>query len=287
MILKKRFRWLLLLGLLLTGALPASADQSNTPRDLPIPFGLTWMDSIAQRTYQEIEFPAGDVLSPEVFALAWRGYMNLQAAGLLRTDKQVMSVIDFSRSSCQDRLWVIDLKAHKVIYHTYVAHGQGSGMDMATSFSNREGSHASSLGFYVTGDTYVGQHGNSLRLLGMDKGFNDAALDRGIVVHAAGYVSDAFIANEGRLGRSWGCPALNPEIAQSIIRAIQDGTCLFIYYPQADYLKSSGWLNRHVESLPALSPVLHQQPCFQVASLRNEDAPKMASLRVAKHSIVF
>lgn len=200
--------------------------------------------------YGQLDFSKGDKLSPAVFGKAMRGYLSLQDAGKLNEDRQILTVADFSKSSTQARLWVIDLKKKKVLYNTYVAHGQGSGDDMATVFSNLEGTHASSLGFYVTSDTYTGEHGNSLRLKGMDNGFNDAALSRGIVVHAAEYVSKSNIACQGRLGRSWGCPAIAPELAQPIINAIKGGTCLFIYHPNAKYEKTAYWMNRKIENLP-------------------------------------
>jgi hypothetical protein len=145
--------------------------------------------------------------------------------------------------STANRLWVIDLSQKKVLFNTYVAHGQGSGNAYAMEFSNNDGSHQSSLGFYVTRDTYSGKHGNSLRLDGMDQGFNDRALDRAVVMHAAEYCSNSYVNQNNRLGRSWGCPAVSPQLAQPIINAIKGGTCLFIYAPKANYLKSSKWLN--------------------------------------------
>jgi len=126
----------------------------------------------------------------------------------------------------------------------------------------------------VTGHTYTGQHGNSLRLNGMDNGFNDAALARGIVVHAAGYVSKENIAGQGRLGRSWGCPAVSPALAQPIIHTIQDGTCLFIYAPQPAYLKTAYWLNKKIESLPDMNApklVLPEGGPEQIAMQHSQD----------------
>jgi len=194
--------------------------------------------------YQQIDFGKGEQLEEKVFQTAMTGYLNLKAAGKLNEQKDILTVADFSKSSTQNRLWVIDIRNKKVLFNTYVAHGQGSGMEYATRFSNIDGTHASSLGFFVTGNTYTGQHGNSLRLNGMDKGFNDAALSRAIVVHAADYVSKGNVAAQGRLGRSWGCPALAPELAQPIINKIKNGTCLFIYYPEKSYMKTAVWLNK-------------------------------------------
>lgn len=194
--------------------------------------------------YQQIDFGKGEQLDELVFQKAMTGYLNLKAAGKLNGRKEVITVADFSKSSTENRLWVIDLKAKKVLYNTYVAHGQGSGNEYATQFSNVDNTHASSMGFFVTGGTYNGKHGNSLRLNGMDKGYNDAALRRAIVMHAADYVNDGIIKGQGRLGRSWGCPAVAPELAQPIINKIKDGTCLFIYAPDKTYNKTAVWLNK-------------------------------------------
>ncbi|MBS1616519.1 MAG: murein L,D-transpeptidase catalytic domain family protein [Bacteroidetes bacterium] len=199
-------------------------------------------DSLTTALYQQIDFRNCDTLNPYVFAEALHGFLNLEAAGKLNEQVHILSVADFSLSSCSKRFWVIDLSRPAVLFNSYVAHGQGSGEDMACIFSNRDGSHASSLGFYVTGDTYEGQHGLSLCLEGMDPGFNNEAMNRNIVIHAAAYVSDTFIAQEGRLGRSWGCPALPPQLADSIIQTIKDSTCLFIFFPDAQYLNKASWL---------------------------------------------
>jgi hypothetical protein len=253
MILKKSVLCLSILSTCALGFLSASANQPTSTATVSEKTAPSDVDSFINKLYHQIDFSKGETLRPEVFSKAMHGYLNLQSAGKLNEDRQVLSIADFSQSSTRNRLWVIDLKAKKVLFNTYVAHGQGSGMDMATNFSNQDGTHASSLGFYVTANTYTGQHGNSLRLNGMDKGFNDAALSRGIVVHAAGYVSKANIEGQGRLGRSWGCPAVSPTLAQPIINTIKDGTCLFIYYPQPSYLKTAYWLNKKIESLPGMN----------------------------------
>jgi hypothetical protein len=225
-------------------------DLSNLVANSTTKSASTDVDDYIGEVYQQIDFGTSKKLSQEVFNKAMHGYLSLQEAGKLNEKKQFLSVADFSMSSTENRLWIIDMKAKKVVYNTYVAHGQGSGMDLPTTFSNVDGTHASSLGFYVTSDTYMGAHGNSLRLNGMDKGFNDAALSRGIVMHAADYVSRGNIAGQGRLGRSWGCPAVAPELAQPIINAIKGGTCLFIYHPTTKYMKSSYWVNKKVENFP-------------------------------------
>lgn len=254
MILKKSLLCLSILSASALIGLSASANQPSAAASTKATSSANagTPDEYIASLYSEIDFGKGDKLNEEVFGKAMRGYLNLQAAGKLNDDKQILSVADFTKASTQNRLWVIDLKAKKVVYNTYVAHGQGSGMDMATTFSNQDGTHASSLGFYVTADTYNGAHGNSLRLRGQDAGFNDAAYDRGIVVHAAEYVSKANICGQGRIGRSWGCPAVAPELAQPIINTIKGGTCLFIYYPQPTYMKTAVWLNKKLEKVPGV-----------------------------------
>ena len=198
------------------------------------------------RLYDQIDFGNYKHLSYEVFNKAYRGFINLRIAGKLNMQHDIISVCDFSLSSTQKRLWIIDLDKKKVLFNTYVAHGQGSGEEYATAFSNNNESHQSSLGFFVTGETYNGKHGISLHLSGMDEGFNDAAHDRDIVVHGAGYVSENFIKAKNYLGRSWGCPAIPAKLTLPIINTIKGGTCLFIYYPHKQYHESSYWLNRKI-----------------------------------------
>jgi len=143
-----------------------------------------------------------------------------------------LTVIDYSLPSVKPRMWVLDLDSIAILYHELVAHGRGSGETMATAFSNRDGSHMTSLGLFVTDDSYVGSNGYSLRLSGLEPGVNDRAYERAIVVHGAPYVSDAT-ARSGRLGRSWGCPAVRLEVARTIIDTIKGGSVLFAYGPTA------------------------------------------------------
>lgn len=195
----------------------------------------------AEEIYRQLQF-ADETLNFEVFEKAYLGFQNLKKSGKLQSTVNLLSVCDFSLSSNKKRLWVIDLDEKKVLFNTLVAHGKGTGEEFATNFSNTEDSHQSSLGFYVTEQTYNGDNGYSMRLFGMDRGYNDAALERCIVMHGANYVSENFIKSEKRLGRSWGCPAVSREMAQPIINKIKNGTCLFIYYPDEKYLASSKWL---------------------------------------------
>lgn len=198
--------------------------------------------SSSERLYQSIEFDPEHELNYEVFSKALTGFENLQKAGLLTQDSHLLTICDFSMSSNTKRLWVIDLNDKKVVFNSLVAHGKNTGEEFATNFSNTESSRQSSLGFYITDATYQGDNGYSLRLLGMDKGFNDAAYKRAIVMHGADYVSDEFATVHKRIGRSWGCPAIPRELTQSMINTIKGKNCLFIYYPDQNYLSGSEWL---------------------------------------------
>ena len=155
---------------------------------------------------------------------------------------ETLTVIDYSKPSSERRLWVFDLKARELVYEELVAHGQGSGANMATQFSNEDESHQTSLGLFVTGDTYVGKNGYSLRLDGLDRGVNDRARDRAIVMHGAPYVSEQFVKANGRLGRSWGCPAISAAVAKQMIDRVKGGGLVFAYYPDAEWLKTSKYL---------------------------------------------
>ena len=155
---------------------------------------------------------------------------------------KTLTVIDYSRPSSQQRMWVIDLTTRELLYQELVAHGQGSGLAQANAFSNEPETHRTSLGLFKTDDTYVGKNGYSLRLDGLDKGINDKARERAIVMHGAPYVSEAFVRANGRLGRSWGCPAIRKDIAKAMIDRVKGGGLVFAYYPDAKWLKSSKFL---------------------------------------------
>jgi hypothetical protein len=224
------------------------AKEPNT--NLSIASTSADIENYIRSIYNQINFQGKKKISFDAFSTAYKGYLNLKNAGKLNNNKQLLTIADFTLSSCDQRLWIIDLKNKTVLLNDYVAHGQGSGDEFARAFSNTENSHQSSIGFYVTGDTYVGQHGTSMRLHGMDNGFNSAAYDRAVVVHAADYVSKDAIAGMKRLGRSWGCPAVSPNVINKLINYTQGGTCMFIYYPQKNYLASSTWLNKKIDRLP-------------------------------------
>jgi hypothetical protein len=187
-------------------------------------------------------------LSCDVFLSALNVHQRLLNEGQL-INHNILTIIDFSKPSSQERLFVIDLEKEKIIFKTLVAHGKNSGENYATRFSNNPRSHQSSLGFYITESTYMGRHGYSLRLNGIEGGFNDNAKNRAIVMHGADYVSKEFIASTGRLGRSFGCPALPPEIANQIIDTIKEKSLLFIYARDEFYCKNSSLLSSFSSSL--------------------------------------
>ena len=179
-----------------------------------------------------------DLPSAHLLQTALAGY-EILAEGNSITRPGVITIIDFSLRSDEERLWILDLNQGKVLFHCLVSHGRNSGENMAENFSNIPGSNASSPGFYITGETYMGKHGLSLALDGLEKGINDKARARAIVLHGADYVSRDFILSHGRLGRSLGCPAVPVDLSDEIIKTIKDGSCLFIYAPQESYISNS------------------------------------------------
>ena len=186
---------------------------------------------------------SGKGLSNEVFTLAMKGYLKLETIGKLR-NSGILTIVDFSQSSKKKRLYVIDLLHKVLLFNTYVAHGRNTGDEYATHFSNVSGSCQSSLGFYVTKEEATGSHvGLSLILDGMEKGFNDNALKREIIIHGAQYATEDFIRKTGRLGRSFGCPSLPPELVKAVVETIKEGTCLFIYHQDIRYISNSALLN--------------------------------------------
>jgi hypothetical protein len=184
-------------------------------------------------------------LRPEVLELALEAYESARRSGKVR--RQVLTVIDYELPSYERRLWVIDIEHRRVLHEEWVAHGMGrprgtgGSMEEALSFSNTPGTLKSSLGLFLTAETYRGQHGYSLRLDGLEPGINDAARERLIVIHSADYVSRDRA--EARLvGRSWGCPAIRPRVAKTLIDLIKDGSVLWIYYPERTWLEASSFL---------------------------------------------
>jgi L,D-transpeptidase catalytic domain len=169
-------------------------------------------------------------LSQQAYDYARQGLHKLIEEGKLLNDS-IISIIDFSLPSNKKRLFILDLKNYRVLFNTLVAHGKNTGREVANYFSNQNASNMSSPGFYITGETYEGKNGYSLKLDGLERGINDNAYERGIVIHGADYVCDAFVNTQGYIGRSQGCPAVPVQTSKPIINAIKDGTCLFIYHP--------------------------------------------------------
>jgi hypothetical protein len=218
--------------------LPVSGNDS----EVSLSFEQRIFDLYAKQLYECIGETA---LSYDAFYIGLKGYYVLKAQDKLR-NPNVLTIIDYSRPANEDRFYLIDMLQGKLVLKSLVAHGRNTGTIYATSFSNKPNSYQSSLGFFLTGETYKGAHGLSLRLDGTERSFNDNARMRDIVVHSADYVSESFIGSYGRLGRSLGCPALPPEYISMIVETIKDGSCIFAYYPDQRYMRSSRVVNSSI-----------------------------------------
>jgi hypothetical protein len=194
-------------------------------------------------------------LTREVFELAIGAASCAVRSGDV-ADLSTLTVIDYSRPSTEKRLWVFDLRSRSLLFEELVAHGRGSGDNLATAFSNQPESHQSSIGVFRTENTYVGRNGYSLRLQGLDGQFNDQAYARAIVMHGAPYVSNEFARAQGRLGRSWGCPALREGIAREVIDTVKGHGLVVAYYPDPDWLTRSKYLGECGSAAPAPTPDL-------------------------------
>lgn len=177
-----------------------------------------------------------------VFALALEAAQAAVARGDAKAET-TLTVIDFSQPSTEKRMWVYDLRSRELLFEEHVSHGRNSGHNLANAFSNVPESNQSSLGLYRTAESYIGKHGYSLRLDGLEQGINDRARERAIVIHGAEYVNAATARKQGRLGRSLGCPAVRPEISRPLIDAVKEGGLLFAYYPDQNWLGESAFLN--------------------------------------------
>jgi hypothetical protein len=223
-----------------TVCLVAGLQSSSFSRfSFPPGYRLTDPDSITYGALNSRNFVKPDY---DVFEKAMTGYHRLKHSGKL-SDREILAIIDFRKPSSDKRLWVFDLKKKEILYYSLVAHGRNSGELYPDHFSNIINSYQSSLGFFITGGTYIGKHGISLRLHGVEEGINDLAEDRAIVMHGAEYVSESYIQKNGRLGRSFGCPAIPMEIHKGLIEYLKEGACLFIYYPDHTYLTRTTFRN--------------------------------------------
>ena len=224
------------------------ADTASAVKDTVSHTGIR--DSLNQLSFLYDQMNLDSLgLSQDAFNYGLQGYQDLVSNGAVKNN-HILSIVDFSLPSSKKRLFVIDVTTGKLLFNTFVSHGRNSGQDMATEFSNDVNSFKSSLGFYVTGNTYSGEHGFSLRLDGQEAGINDNAYDRSIVMHAASYVNEKVIRAKGFIGRSLGCPAVPPSLHKAIINTIKDGSCLFLYSPDTFYISHSRIINQ---------PVLPQQ----------------------------
>lgn len=200
-------------------------------RQVPLPAKASEADA-CRGLYQSMQLEG--VVNWQAFRQAVTGYYRIEGKR-----REVLTLIDFSLPSTAKRLFVFDMAQHRLLYSSVVAHGKNSGENYATSFSNEYGSYKSSLGFYLTASTYQGRNGYSLILDGLEKGINDRARERAIVVHGAAYANPSVASRGGRLGRSFGCPALPQELSRPIIDAIKGGSVMYIYADKSEYLAQS------------------------------------------------
>ena len=239
---------ILLLSLCLNTSVQAGANPkkntriiNNNNRDSRDKARKALIAEEASELYDQIELKDAG-LSKKAFQYAFTGYTYLLTHHLLNNEN-IITVCDFSQSSKNKRLYIIDLEEKSLLINTYVAHGRKTGGEFARSFSNRLNSHKSSLGFYITEQEYLGENGISLKIHGLERGFNDKADRRGIVIHGSDYVGADFLNWNKFNGRSFGCPAVPSNEIEEIIQTIKDGSCLFIYYPTKKYLIKSKILN--------------------------------------------
>ena len=176
-----------------------------------------------------------------VFSNGMTGYDKLKDENQI--ENEILTIVDFSLPSTEKRMWILDMTTQKVLFNTYVSHGKNTGGNKATKFSNTPNSFQSSLGFYVTAETYYGKNGLSLFIDGMEEGFNSKARERYVVIHGADYATKSFIDRLGRLGRSYGCPAVPTKLSKEIINTIKGKSGLFIYSEDKNYLEKSTYLN--------------------------------------------
>ena len=215
-----------------------SSFAPNLPKDEnPNSFTSVSPSKRVEVLYNSLNANNFSLPSLKSFSIGFEGFELLKEQGKVKNN--FLTIIDYTLSSKTNRLWVVDMNENKIIFNTLVAHGKNSGEDYATHFSNTIDSNKSSLGFFATGETYIGQHGLSLKLDGLENGFNSNARQRAIVMHGADYVSKNFINQENRLGRSQGCPALPVGLSKKIIEIIKNKSCLFIYSASSDYEKKS------------------------------------------------
>jgi L,D-transpeptidase catalytic domain len=207
--------------------------------------GAICTQAFAASTHNQALYNSLAQVAPELNPQALQSALSAMQCAVNSGARQAarLAVIDYSQPSTARRLWIFDLRKKSLVLRDLVAHGQNSGENFATQFSNRVGSYQSSLGLFRTQESYQGSHGYSLRMDGLEPGFNDRARDRDIVIHAADYVSPLWSEREGRIGRSLGCPAVRPQVARQVIDKLKDGQFMFSWYPDQRWMKSSAYLN--------------------------------------------
>ena len=233
-----RVRFCRLAVLLTLVGIPAASGRTAEASAVTAKTSSTAMSAFDPASWQDA---AVGHINAKVFAMALKSAANAIERGDI-SDPGTLTVIDYSRPSTERRLWVYDLRSRTLLFEELVSHGRGSGTTLATSFSNAPESNRSSLGLYRTAETYTGKHGYSLRIDGLEKGFNDRARDRAIVMHAADYVNEKAAKAQRYLGRSLGCPAVRPEVAHQVIDAVKGGGLIFAYYPDPEWLRTSKYL---------------------------------------------
>lgn len=226
------YRVLPILFLFLLSFKPMTVTENNDPKLLAANAKAS-LELKVKNLYNSLDVKSFSMPKLETFSKALEGYYQLKERGIIQKD--ILTIVDFSLSSTQKRLWVIDMVTNTVLLQSVVSHGRNSGEEFATSFSNESNSYKSSLGFYTTGETYNGKHGLSLKLDGLEYGINSNARNRAVVMHGADYAAESIIKQQGRLGRSQGCPAVPFAIHKEIINLIKDKSCLFIYHPSRTY----------------------------------------------------
>lgn len=236
---------------LVASAFQPKLEHISTPIDTEIGERLITLHSeefksFTNKIYNQLEYPIGyDTLTEKAFTPALRGYMYLKHTQEL-TNTKYLTIVDFSQYCNDRRMWVIDLENKKVVLNEWVAHGTKSGDTHAKYFSNNHRSNRSSLGFYTTGDLYNGRNNLSLKLNGLEKGINNNAFSRGIVIHGAHYVSKEIVNRSERIGRSFGCPAVRQEVNKVLVNTIKGGSCLFVWHPTPNYSTKSKLLNANL-----------------------------------------
>ncbi len=243
-----KYRILTVVGVLIFSFAFSSSAEINNSNDSKIVPELSIKTESEKSSEAKIvelydSFSTNNSTMPQlaVFKNAISGYDKLDVDG--KISNPLLTVIDFNLSSTEKRMWILNMDTQEVVFNTYVAHGRNTGGEFAKNFSNKVNSHQSSLGFYVTGDTYYGKNGLSLYLDGMEKGFNSKARERYVVIHGADYAEPSFIKKYGRLGRSYGCPSVPNKIAKELINTIKGKSVVYIHKSNENYLKNSGFLN--------------------------------------------